>query len=482
MLNGASAGRRRSRTTGARGAGDPQQGRLWDAPRAASAAEQRRPRSGLLKDAFDQAQDALIIFDRQGRIRHLNQAARRLGLREDGPFHRMPAAGLEGLLKVLVQRALRGEAASGTPAGEAAGGRDGPALLLSCTPVRGPGGGIAGVVCTLSPQRAPAANDGLRGEVRRLVHDYNNTLTVLLASLSMAAEEVTGPAGELLGAAQEAAQQVRRLTQELPGRLQAATRGDAREAAIWPIAGWEMTPAARAAIAGLDPVLLWRLALHLGHVALRALMEAGPVQVQADVGQDGPCTLTAAVLWQGGWDVGGPRAARLAGRLQRLVAARGGTCSIAAQAEGGALRVSLPLEPVAPPRERARILLMDDERAVREIAARILGAAHYDVSQAADGRAALALFRRARSARRPFQLAVLDLTVPGGMDGLEAGRRLRELDPELPILLSSARVQELQPQEWRRMGFCGVVPKPYTANELRSGVQRALRGEDGRPA
>ena len=71
-------------------------------------------------------------------------------------------------------------------------------------------------------------------------------------------------------------------------------------------------------------------------------------------------------------------------------------------------------------RTSGRLLIMDDEDFVREIASDILKFFGYEVESCSDGREAVERFRAARDSKAPFDAVILDLTVPGGMGGKEA--------------------------------------------------------------
>lgn len=77
----------------------------------------------------------------------------------------------------------------------------------------------------------------------------------------------------------------------------------------------------------------------------------------------------------------------------------------------------------------------------------------------------------------PFDVVILDLTVPGGMGGHEALERLRELDPEVQAVVSSGYSNDPIMSEHEVFGFCGVVTKPYTFTELRDVVVDLLGDE-----
>jgi PAS domain S-box-containing protein len=120
-----------------------------------------------------------------------------------------------------------------------------------------------------------------------------------------------------------------------------------------------------------------------------------------------------------------------------------------------------------------RLLVMDDEPAIRDITQRMLRRAGYEVSTAEHGEAAIALFRQAQDEGHPYRAVILDLTIPGGMGGRETFLRLRKLDPALCALVASG-YSDATLAETLSLGFAGVVPKPFTAAELLGAVQQVL--------
>ena len=92
----------------------------------------------------------------------------------------------------------------------------------------------------------------------------------------------------------------------------------------------------------------------------------------------------------------------------------------------------------------------------------------------ADGRAAIARYRSAKEAGRPFDLVVMDLTIPGGMGGREAISILRDYDPGVKAIVSSGYSSDLALADFRKHGFRGMVAKPYAISELASVIRNAL--------
>ena len=75
---------------------------------------------------------------------------------------------------------------------------------------------------------------------------------------------------------------------------------------------------------------------------------------------------------------------------------------------------------------------------------------------------------------RPFDLAILDLTVPGGMGGAEACRELQSVCPGMPAIVSSGYADLPVMSQHREYGFVDVLPKPFSADELLRKVGRAV--------
>jgi PAS domain S-box-containing protein len=120
----------------------------------------------------------------------------------------------------------------------------------------------------------------------------------------------------------------------------------------------------------------------------------------------------------------------------------------------------------APALGAGRILLMDDEPMIRQVAGELLELLGYHVACAADGERAVELYRKAMEAGTRFDAVIMDLTVPGGLGGKAALERLLKLDPEVSAIVSSGHSADPVMSRHAEFGFKGVVAKPYNATEL----------------
>jgi len=116
-----------------------------------------------------------------------------------------------------------------------------------------------------------------------------------------------------------------------------------------------------------------------------------------------------------------------------------------------------------------RILVIDDEPAIRRFLRTSLGAEGYDVLEAEDGETGLAMLRR-----NAVDLLVLDLGLPG-MDGLEVLSKLREGGSSLPVIVLSSRTDETGKVKALDIGADDYVTKPFGTDELLARIRAALR-------
>ena len=121
-----------------------------------------------------------------------------------------------------------------------------------------------------------------------------------------------------------------------------------------------------------------------------------------------------------------------------------------------------------------RILVMDDEEAIRELTSQLLGTLGYEVTAVPDGLEAVRLYERALRRGEQFQAVILDATVRGGMGGVATIERLRSMDPKVNAIICSGYSDEAALSEFLAYGFRGALPKPFTRSELADALQRAF--------
>jgi len=121
-----------------------------------------------------------------------------------------------------------------------------------------------------------------------------------------------------------------------------------------------------------------------------------------------------------------------------------------------------------------RVLVMDDEAAIRELTSQLLGTLGYEVTAVPDGLEAVRLYERALRRGEQFQVVILDATVRGGMGGLATIERLRSLDPKVNAIICSGYSDEAALSEFLAYGFRGALPKPFTRSELADALQRTF--------
>jgi len=121
-----------------------------------------------------------------------------------------------------------------------------------------------------------------------------------------------------------------------------------------------------------------------------------------------------------------------------------------------------------------RILIMDDEQVVLDVAANMLSLMGYKTEIANDGSEAIAHYIKALNENQPFDLVLLDLTIPGGMGGKETMQQLTKLNPGIKAIVSSGYANDPIMADFECFGFCGVVPKPYNMEELGEALRDLL--------
>ncbi len=410
--------------------------------------------------------------------------------------------------------------------------RDGDERLVVCTaaPIRGPGGQVVGGVAVFRDITAQQKleEDFLKAQKLESVgvlaggiaHDFNNILTAVIGNIALA--KMLVPNGDrvdhALSEAEKAAWRARGLTQQLltfarggaPVKREASLGDLLREAVPFALAGSK----AKCSILVADD--LWGLAFDPGQLsqavsnlvlnAAQAMPSGGLVAIEAgnaEVSSDDllavrPGRYVRIVVCDAG--VGIPpshldkifdpyfttkegRSGLGLATTYSIIRRHEGTIRVESEeGRGTRFEVYLPAEdvakqvahPSAGKARRGRVLVMDDDDALLRLLSTLLDHLGYEVSAARDGRRALEVYAEAMRKGEPFAAAILDLAILAGAGGEECLRQLRKLDPNVRAIASSGHANDPVMADFRRLGFCGAITKPYQLRELEEVIGRAL--------
>jgi PAS domain S-box-containing protein len=354
-----------------------------------------------------------------------------------------------------------------------------------------------------------------------IAHDFNNLLTGVLGNISLA-KDMMDP-GRKERRRLDEAEKATLKAKELAGRLLSFSKGgmpDRREIAVEEV----IRDAALLAVGGTSvrcdfrmPAGLWSVSADAGQIgqvignlavnAVQAMPAGGVLRIEAEnatVGEseiphvkageyvrvtvsDEGCGIPPEVLprifepyfttKENGTGLG-------LATCYTIMKGHGGNIFAESPPGGGAtFRLFLPStgkvpRAAEPPGEQpafrgeGKVLLMDDEETVREVAGEMLAHLGYEPRFARDGAEAVELYAREAAGPGKFDLVILDLAVPGGMGGKEAASRILEMDPDARIVVSSGRADDPAMSEPRKHGFAGAAEKPYQLADL----SRVLRG------
>ena len=117
---------------------------------------------------------------------------------------------------------------------------------------------------------------------------------------------------------------------------------------------------------------------------------------------------------------------------------------------------------------RPRVLVVDDEASIRDLLAKTLALAEYDVDVSPDGRSALERMRM-----YPYDLLIADLKMPG-MDGLTVIREAKRYKSDLPVIIITGFSTESSAIEAVNLGVAGYLTKPFRVPQVLAAAARAL--------
>ncbi|HEY0947811.1 MAG TPA: PAS domain S-box protein [Opitutaceae bacterium] len=355
-----------------------------------------------------------------------------------------------------------------------------------------------------------------------IAHDFNNLLTVVMGNLTLAMldSQVASTAGKWLAEAERGAFRARDLTQQLltfakggaPIRTAVQLPEVVREAAQFALHGskvrcdFHSDPALWAA--DVDKGQIGQVVQNLVLNAVQAMPEGGTVRIALHNERNAGDAVRA--FQPGDYlrieivDTGPGIRPEHIGRVfdpyfttkesgsglglatvYSIVKKHAGHIEVESEpGRGTTFRIWLPAvpgertKPVEPAETQAqlsgRVLFMDDEDTIRSMAHTLLTRLGFEVTTVADGAEAVRAYGEARAAGRPYQVVIMDLTVPGGMGGKEAMHELRKLDPDVRAIVSSGYSSDPVMANYQAHGFHGMVAKPYRVSDLAKALRSVL--------
>lgn len=363
-----------------------------------------------------------------------------------------------------------------------------------------------------------------------IAHDYNNLLTAIIGNITLARRylDPDDKAIRLLDQALQASEAARKLTQKLitfsrggaPRKVVTAVDRLVRNAVDFTLSGSNIKSSYRFAPD------LWRVAVDQSQIgqaihnivmnAREAMPQGGHIEIVAtnitapagidslekgdyvkisitDQGHGIPKAEFDKIFdpYYSTKDMGEQKGTGLGLSIcHSIIKKHGGGVSLESQIDAGTtFNIYLPATRSKPAGETAplekgcnepiygegKILVMDDDRGIRELAGEILEHLGYRVDFAGDGAEAVAAYQAALKSSNPFDAVILDLTVRGGMGGKEAIQKLMTLDTAVKGIVSSGYSEDPGITGYKQHGFKGVVAKPYTLEELGEKLSGVLR-------
>jgi len=125
--------------------------------------------------------------------------------------------------------------------------------------------------------------------------------------------------------------------------------------------------------------------------------------------------------------------------------------------------------------DKGRVLLVDDEEIILDVSREVLRFLGYDAMFAREGTGAIDLYRKEKESGRPFDVVIIDLTIPEGMGGREMIEKLRMYDPDVKAVVSSGYTNDPVMQDFKNYGFSGKLAKPYRINEMKTILENLMQ-------
>lgn len=357
-----------------------------------------------------------------------------------------------------------------------------------------------------------------------IAHDFNNLLSGILGNISLAKASLpeTGEVAERLIDTEKAALRAKNLTQQLltfakggaPIKTKASLTEIIQDAAGFAVRGTkavcEYDFAEDLWLAEVDTGQLGQVLQNLAINAVHAMPEGGTIRIAArniTVSSDElppliPGKYALITVKDHGIGIPAEHLAQLfdpyfttkqsssglgLAVVYSVIANHGGHITVQSEPGKGTLfSIYLPSTGKITPAEKpaeiqaqltkgyGKILVMDDEELIRNVSTAMLTKLGYETHTASDGEEAITRYLQAKKDGQPFDLVIMDLTVPGGMGGKEAISHLRKLDPQIRAVVSSGYANDPIMANFSEYGFCGVAPKPFSLQDFSKLLQTIL--------
>lgn len=129
---------------------------------------------------------------------------------------------------------------------------------------------------------------------------------------------------------------------------------------------------------------------------------------------------------------------------------------------------------LTPSTHKTKILVMDDEEMVRDVAKAQLITLGYEPVLVNDGVQAINRYQELQDCNMPVDVLIMDLTISGGMGGQEAAEKLLQIDKQAKIIVASGYSNDPVMDDYKKYGFCAAVTKPFDLAELRHAIEIVL--------
>ncbi len=127
--------------------------------------------------------------------------------------------------------------------------------------------------------------------------------------------------------------------------------------------------------------------------------------------------------------------------------------------------------------DHKKILVIDDDAQIREVAVSVLDTLGYEACSAKDGETAIELYQQAMDAQQSFDVVIMDLIIPYGMSGKETIIVLKQINPNVKAIISSGYSSDPAILDYKEYGFSGAICKPYRIDEIAQIIQQVLDQE-----